>query len=79
MSGTEHGHEHHGGARGGLGWELLDAIVAACAIGVCVLAGELAYRVWAARRETVRYDLTAAGRAATAEPRQDQPEPEPAA
>jgi galactose mutarotase-like enzyme len=60
--GHTHGPEHHGGARG-LGWEVLDSIMAACFAVVLYLLAEQLWRAYKHRAE-VRYDLTPEGRAA---------------
>ena len=57
-------HEHHGGTRGGLVFDLLDAIMLACLVVVLALLAELAIKTWRARRESVRYNLTPHGMAA---------------
>ena len=59
-----HGDEPHGGARSGLAWDVLDAIVAACVCALVMMLGDLAYRAWRERRDGVRYDLTPSGEAA---------------
>lgn len=61
--GHTHGPEHHGGARG-LGWEVLDSIMAACFAIAMYLLGEQLWAAYKDRRDRVRYDLTEEGRAA---------------
>lgn len=56
-------HEHHGGARGGLVFDLLDALMLGAFVVCCGLLAEIAWKSWRAHR--VRYDLTEKGRAAT--------------
>jgi hypothetical protein len=58
-------HEHHGGAREGLAFDLLDAIMLGAFVVVCGLLAELAYKAWRAKREGVRYNLTPEGLAAS--------------
>lgn len=66
-------HEHHGGARAGLVFDLLDSIMLGAFVVCCGLLAEIAWKAWRAR--TVRYDLTPQGRAAT-DPQPDQGEGE---
>lgn len=58
-------HEPHGGARGGLVWELLDSIMLGAFVIVCGLLAEVLLRAWRERQARIRYDLTPAGRAVT--------------
>jgi hypothetical protein len=63
--GDDQGREHsHGGSAPGLGWDLLDSIVAGAAIACALLLGELAVKAWRERQARVRYDLTPEGLAA---------------
>jgi hypothetical protein len=63
--GADGDREHsHGGSAPGLGWDLLDSIVAAAAIACALLLSELAVKAWRERRAGVRYDLTPEGLAA---------------
>lgn len=55
----------HGGSGRGLGWELLDTIVATAAIAIVCILSEILFRAWQERRAQVRYDLTPEGAAAT--------------
>lgn len=68
------GHDHgdgspehsHGGSAPGLGWTLLDGLMLVCALIVCGLLAEVAWKAWQAKRAgRVRYSLTPEGEAAT--------------
>lgn len=58
-------HDSHGGSRGGLVFDLLDALMLGAFIIVCGLLAELAWKAWQQRQQGVRFDLTPEGRAAT--------------
>jgi hypothetical protein len=57
-----HGTEHHGGAPSGLGWTVLDTIVAFCVFASMSILFELIWRAY--RDRGVRYNLTPDGEAA---------------
>lgn len=54
-----HGSEHHGGAPTGLGWTVLDTIVAFCVAASLAIVTELVWRAY--RDRWVRYNLTPDG------------------
>lgn len=64
-------HEHHGGARAGLAFDLLDSIMLGAFVVACGLLAEILWKAWRERRAEVRYDLTPEGLAAT-EPQPDK-------
>ena len=62
--GDGQGHHSHGGS-GGLGWNLLDTVVAAATTVLAGLLAEMLWRSWRVRQQGVRFNLTPQGRAAT--------------